>query len=147
MSTAALVRTVVAALPVGDGAVEVIAPGPTRLGRALRARCAKGPPGDALAAAVIAFLGQAADPAGRQAALVRTRDRLGASGTLIVIDHSQPRSPLLRVLGTLALAGWGLPPARARYPVAREVAALGFTIERLHLVTGERVQIVVARPR
>ena len=41
----------------------------------------------------------------------------------------------------------GLPPERARHPVAREVDGHGFTIERLRLEDGERVQILLARRR
>jgi hypothetical protein len=47
--------------------------------------------------------------------------------------------------GALPAPGRGLRPSRARYPAARELAALGFAVERLRLACGERVQLVVAR--
>ena len=49
-----------------------------------------------------------------------------------------------RLAAALALR---LPPARARYPAARELGALGLAVERLWLDGGERVQLVRARRR
>jgi hypothetical protein len=68
-------------------------------------------------------------------------------GALVVVDHNQPRACWRRVVGTALLAARGIPPARARHPVAREVAAHGFAVERLRLAAGERVQLVLARRR
>ena len=73
--------------------------------------------------------------------------RLASGAPVVVVDHNQPRSLALRALGVLALAARGLPPERARHPVAREVNGHGFTIERLRLEDGERVQILLARRR
>jgi hypothetical protein len=52
---------------------------------------------------------------------------------------------LRRLAAHAALAARGLGTARARCPAARELAALGFAIERLRLAAGERVQLVAAR--
>jgi hypothetical protein len=145
VSVAALVRAVVAALPADATRVAVVAPGGNRLAHALTARLGSPPADDALAAAVVVFTGQRGDPATRQPVLARARDRLAAGGTLVVVDHNQPRFVARRALATVLLCARGLRPARARYPVAREVAALGLVIHRLELACGERMQIVVAR--
>ena len=73
------------------------------------------------------------------------RNRLPVGAPIVLLDHSQPRAPWRRAIGALHLAARGLWPSRARYPAARELAALGFTVERLRLACGERAQLVVAR--
>jgi hypothetical protein len=65
----------------------------------------------------------------------------------VLVDHNQPRRLWRRLIGIATLAASGFAPARARYPAARELAVLGFLIERLRLACGERVQIVAARRR
>jgi len=70
-----------------------------------------------------------------------------ASAPVVLLDHGQPRALWRRVVGAAVLALRGLGPARARYPAARELAALGFAVERMCLACGERVQIVLARRR
>ena len=64
---------------------------------------------------------------------------------LLRSDHNQPRVLWRRGLGIVVLAAARFPPSRARYPAARELAALGFAVERLRLACGERVQLVLAR--
>jgi hypothetical protein len=96
-------------------------------------------------AAVVSFVGAPADPTARQTLLGGLRRALPPGGPLVLIDHNQPRRLVARVLGAVALLLRGLSPARARYPAARELAALGFTVERLRLAEGERVQLIGAR--
>jgi len=103
--------------------------------------------GEVPAAAVVAFLGSPPRPAERQALLAALRNRLPAGAPLVLLDHSQPRALWRRAVGILVLAARGLAPSRARYPAARELAAIGFAVERLRLACGERVQMVVARRR
>src|SRR5207253_1017999 len=81
------------------------------------------------------------------AMLAALRNRLPAGAPLVLLDHSQPRALWRRAVGILVLAARGLAPSRARYPAARELAAIGFAVERLRLACGERVQMVVARRR
>jgi hypothetical protein len=97
--------------------------------------------------AVVSFLGQGADPAARRETLAALRARLGPAGRLVVVDHNQPRRWLPRVIALPWLWRHRLAPERARYPTAREIAANGFMVEALRLAAGERVQLVVARPR
>jgi hypothetical protein len=142
VSAARLAARVIEILgPVEGGLLVAASP---RLGEAL-ARLAPVAEGAAPGGAVVSFLGAAARPAERQAVLADLGARLTPGAPLVVVDHNQPRVPWRRpmALATLLLAGLG--PARARYPVARELAAAGFRIERLRLTPGERVQLVLAR--
>jgi len=102
-------------------------------------------PDDGVGAAIASFLGAADGPAARQAVLASLRARLSPGAPLLLIDHNQPRAWWRRAVGVVALAVRGLPAARARYPAARELAALGLPVERLRLACGERVQLVLAR--
>ena len=120
---------------------------PRRLRAHLTSRLVAARDGDVPAAALVAFLGSRAGPAARQALLAAVRDRLPASAPLVLLDHGQPRALWRRALGAAVLALRGLGPARARYPSARELAALGFVVDRLCLASGERVQIILARRR
>ena len=113
---------------------------------ALAARVAVARDG-AVAGAVCVLLGTRVGESARAAAWDALAARLASGAPVVVVDHNQPRTLARRALGMLALAARGLPPERARYPVAREVNAHGFTIERLRLEDGERVQIVLARRR
>jgi hypothetical protein len=88
-----------------------------------------------------------ASTSGAGGRLGRAGGPLASGAPVVVVDHNQPRTLARRALGVLALAARGLPPERARHPVAREVNAHGFTIERLRLEDGERVQLVLARRR
>jgi hypothetical protein len=132
--------------PVG-GAVVVVAPAAAAVRDALSARLAvaRDGDGDGAAAAVVVFLRAPARPHERQQVLGALRRRLGEGAPVVVVDHNQPRTAWRRALATLALLASGLGPARARYPAARELAALGFRVERLALASGERVQLVSAR--
>jgi hypothetical protein len=127
------------------GPVAVAAPQVPRLTAALAARVQLAQATDAPAAAVVAFVGATADPAARQRLLTALGARLPVGGALVLVDHNQPRTWWRRAAALVSLAAAGLGPARARYPAARELAALGFTVERLGLECGERVQLVVAR--
>jgi hypothetical protein len=100
---------------------------------------------DAAGAAIVSFVGAVADPVARRTLLERLRHALPAGAPVVVADHNQPRRVVARVVGCIVLLLRGLPPVRARYPTARELAALGFVVERLRLADGERVQLVVAR--
>ena len=126
------------------GPVAVVAP------RAPTLRAALAPwrdPNDdgAPAAAVVAFLGAPGRPEERQRVLRDLRRRLPAGARLVLVDHNQPRAWWRRILAAPSLVRAGLGPARARYPAARELAALGFQVERLRLAAGERIQLIVAR--
>ena len=145
MSGARLAAHAVRLLGPVAGPVAVAAP--PRLGAHLAARLAAARDGEVPAAAVVAFLGSPPRPAERQALLAALRNRLPAGAPLILLDHSQPRALWRRAVGILVLAARGLAPSRARYPAARELAAIGFAVERLRLACGERVQMVVARRR
>jgi hypothetical protein len=102
---------------------------------------------DRAVAAIVSFLGARDGPAGRQSQLAALRARLAPGAPVLLVDHNQPRAWWRRAIATVALAVRGLPPARARYPAARELAVLGLRVERLRLACGERVQLVVARRR
>ena len=145
MSGARLAAHAVRLLGPVAGPVAIAAP--PRLGAHLGAQLAAAGDGDVPAAAVVAFLGSRPRPAARQALLAALRNRLPPGAPLVLLDHSQPRALWRRTVGALVLAVRGLGPSRARYPAARELAALGFAVERLRLACGERVQLVVARRR
>ncbi len=129
------------------GPVAVVGPPVPRLAAALASRVPLAAEGESAAAAVVTFLGTAASPAERQGLLRALQRRLPAGAPLVLLDHSQPRAWWRRALAVLLLAASGVGPARARYPAARELAALGFAVERLELMCGERVQLVVGRRR
>ncbi len=135
MSAAALAARCRELLGVAGGALDVVGPG--------AAHVAGSPaPGGAV---VVSFLGAHADPVARQSLLEGLRRRLPADTPLVLVDHNQPRGLARRALGAVLLRVRGLGPARARYPAARELAALGFRVEHLRLACGERVQLVAAR--
>jgi hypothetical protein len=116
----------------------------------LAARVAVAPddaPDVPISGAVYVLLGTRIDEPARAAAWDTLGARLASGAPVVVVDHNQPRTLARRALGMLALAARGLPPERARHPVAREVNGHGFAIERLRLEDGERVQIVLARRR
>jgi hypothetical protein len=118
---------------------------PRNLHAALAGRITPTLDGRGANAAVVGFLGKSADPTGRQTLLASLRAQLPIGARVVVVDHNQPRGLARRILGALALMARGLRPARARYPAARELAALGFQVERLRLASGERIQIIAAR--
>jgi hypothetical protein len=96
-------------------------------------------------AAVVSFRGQPGDAVARRACLDELRARLPAGAPLVLVDHNQPRRWPARLVAFAALALQGQRPARARHPAARELAAAGWSVERLRLACGERVQLVLAR--
>ena len=145
MRPARLAAHVLALLGPVAGPVAVVAPRAGRLAAALAAATALESDGARPAAAIVSFLGAPAHPADRQAALRALARRLPAGAPLVLVDHNQPRVLWRRGLGILALAAARCAPSRARYPAARELAALGFAVERLRLACGERVQLVLAR--
>ena len=130
-----------------EGRVAVLGCRPRRLAAALEERVPLAAADEAAAAAVITFLGASAVPAERQALLASLAGQLQAGAPVVLLDHNQPRTWWRRALGVATLALRGLGPARARYPAARELAALGLEVERLRLARGERVQLVAARWR
>ena len=145
MRPARLAARALALLGPVTGPVAVVAPPAGRLAAALAAATAIASDGALPAAGIVSFLGAPAHPADRQAALRALARRLPAGAPLVLVDHNQPRVLWRRGLGIVALAAARLAPSRARYPAARELAALGFTVERLRLACGERVQLVLAR--
>jgi hypothetical protein len=126
-----------------DGSLLLVAP---RTAAALNALFADrgATPADVPSGAVVVWLGDAAVPERRTAVLASLAARLPLGAPLIVVDHNQPRSAIARLANTVRLAFRGLPPARARYRVAREVTQVGFTVERLRLTDAERIQVVRA---
>jgi hypothetical protein len=144
--TRALAARCLALLGPFEGPLAIVGPGATRLRAALPDGVAS-VAAERPAAALVSFLGATAAPAARQALLVELRGRLPPGAPLLVVDHNQPRQWWRRGLGVVALLTHRLPPARARYPAAREMAALGLEVERLRLARGERIQLVAARCR
>jgi hypothetical protein len=128
-----------------EGPVAVTAPPPVV--DALAARVPVAGTDGVVAGAVSVLLGTRVDPTARAATWEALAARLAAGAPLVVVDHNQPRSLWRRVAGVVALGARGLGPGRARHPVAREIRDHGFTIERLQLGDGERVQLVLARRR
>ena len=145
MRPARLAARALALLGPVTGPVAVVAPRAGRLAAALAAQTACASDSAPPAAGIVSFLGAPAHPADRQAALRLLARRLPAGAPLVLVDHNQPRVLWRRGLGILALAVARCAPSRARYPAARELAALGFAVERLRLACGERVQLVLAR--
>lgn len=130
--------------PLG-GPLAVVGPRAARVAAALPPQTHLAAEGERAGAAIATFLGAGDGPATRQAVLSGLRSRLPPGAPLVLLDHNQPRAWWRRAVGVILLALRGLPPARARYPAARELAALGLAVERLRLAHGERVQLVVAR--
>lgn len=145
MTPARLAAQALALVPPDARPIAVVSPGLPALCAALAASAAVAGDGDAPRAAVVAFLGAPARPAERQSVLRALERWLPTGAPLVVVDHNQPRTWWRRAIGVLRLACRGLGAGRARYPAAREVAALGFHVERLCLTAGEGIQLVVAR--
>jgi hypothetical protein len=143
--TRALAARCLALLGRPDGPIAVVGPHAARVAAALPRETSVAAPDAGVGAAIATFLGAADGPAARQAVLATLRARLSPGAPLVLIDHNQPRTWWRRAAGVVALAVRGLPAARARYPAARELAALGLPVERLRLACGERVQLVLAR--
>jgi len=98
---------------------------------------------------VVWMVGRRAPSEERGRVLAELASRFAPKGRLIVVDHNRPRR-LPAALAALAGPPWvpGWSPAgrwhRLAHPTAREVQAAGFRVDRLRLVAGERVQVVVA---
>jgi hypothetical protein len=147
VSAARLAAQCLALLGPVNGPVAVLGPRATRLRAALARELPAARDGDVPRGAVMVFLGAAVDPASRQSELRGLEHRLPVGAPLLLVDHNQPRALWRRVPAWVRLALGGIGPARARYPAARELATLGFAVERLRLARGERVQLVLARRR
>jgi hypothetical protein len=139
VTTAGLAARCLAELgPVG-GAIEIEGTG--RVARALaRSVETAGPP----RAAVCVFVGDAASIDERRERLRRLGERLPAGAPLLAVDHNQPRAWWRRCIGHAVLAARGFAPSRGRRSVALDIHDVGFRVERLRLVAGERIQLVVA---
>jgi len=127
------------------GPVTVVSPGAPALEAALAARLPERTRDGLPAAAIVVFVGVPARPDERQRTLRDLQRRLPAGAPILLVDHNQPRAWWRRALATPSVARPGLGLARARYPAARELAALGFRVERLRLGPGERTQLILAR--
>ena len=145
MNAARLAARAIELLGPHEGPIEFEAPRASRLAAALTVGRRIATPEETPVAAVVVFLGVPAKPSERQAILDRVRQRLPAGAPIVLVDHNQPRAPWRRAMALAPLLARGLAPARARYPAARELAAQGFTIDRLRLACGERIQLVAAR--
>lgn len=144
--TRALAARCLALLGPFDGPLAILGPRAARVTTALPADVPVAVTADETpGAALVTFLGANDGPAARQALLAGLRRRLEPGAPLLVVDHNQPRSWWRRAVGVIGLVARGLPPSRARYPTARELAVLGLEVERLRLGCGERVQLVAAR--
>ena len=143
MTAARLAARCVELLGGVEGPVDLGAAGALAAALAARVRVARD--GDVAAAAVCDF--RDVLERSRLAGLAAVAARLPAGAPLVVVDHNHPRDWWRRGVGAALLVARGLPPARARHPVAREAAEHGFAIERLRLAAGERVQLVLARRR
>jgi hypothetical protein len=147
VSPARLAARCLALLGPVDGPVAVHAPGRKRLRAALATRATPPRDGAPPAGAIVAFLGVAGRAAEREPLLRRLLASLPHDAPLVLVDYNQPRTGCRRLLAWLPLYAEGFGPGRARYPAARELAALGFRVERLRLASGERIQLVLARGR
>jgi hypothetical protein len=115
----------------------------------VRAALSALPFGDAsIAALMVSFLGSD----GRaHAVLLAELARVSApDAVLVAVDHNRPRRRAAALVAVVAPPRpFGRTPAarwrRLAHPTAREMWVAGFTIERLRLVAGERVQVVFAR--
>jgi hypothetical protein len=98
---------------------------------------------------ILSAVGHPAADEERRRVLREVAEGLAGEGGVVVVDHNRPRrlvDALAAVAGAPSVPGWS-PAARWRrlaYPTARAVQGAGFRVERLRLVAGERVQIVVA---
>jgi len=126
-----------------DGPIAVV--GPEALAHAVAACTPVTSDGGPTAGAVVSFVHAPADGVARRRSLVTLRERLAAGAPLALVDWNQPRTWGRRVVAVAYLAARGFGPARGRYPAARELAEIGFRIERLRLAAGERLQLVLAR--
>lgn len=98
---------------------------------------------------VLSAVGRTLPPEDRASALRNLVGALPPGSVVVVVDHNRPRRRGA-ALGAIGRSPWvpGWSPAarwrRLAYPTARELQDAGFRVERLRLVAGERVQIVVS---
>ncbi len=98
---------------------------------------------------VLCVVGHAPSPEERGRVLAALAARTPEGARLAVVDHNRPRrllGALRAVLGPPHVLGRS-PAARWRRladPTARVTQATGFRVDRLRLIAGERVQVVVA---
>jgi hypothetical protein len=144
VSPAGLAARAIELLGCPDGPVAICCPNAPSLAAALGARVRQVGDDEPAAGGVVVFLGLDGGPMRRQPLLHALARRLAPGAPVVLVDHNEPRTWWRRVLARLALAGRGRRPRRGRYPAARELAALGFTVRALRLAAGERVQLVVA---
>ena len=145
MSAARLAARCLELLGPVAGPIAVVGPADSRLAAAVRKGVRAARDGERPAGAVVVFLGAPARPAERQSALRTLARALAPGAALLLVDHNQPRAWWRRGVSLPRLFVARLEAARARYPAARELAAIGFTVECLRLACGERVQLVLAR--
>ncbi len=102
------------------------------------------------AAVAVSLVGRATDVEERHGVFTGIAAALAPGAALVVVDHNRPRTvpaAAWAVVASPRVPGW-TPARRWRrlaQPTAREVQAAGFRVERLRLVAGERVQVIVAR--
>ncbi len=105
-------------------------------------------PATPLGPLVLSAVGGAMSPEARARALRELAAALPPGTVVVVVDHNRPRR-LAAAVGALVRPPWvpGWSPAarwrRLAHPTARELRDAGFRIDRLRLVAGERVQVVV----
>lgn len=98
---------------------------------------------------VLCVVGHAPAPQERARILAGLAARLSVGTRLAVVDHNRPRrlpQALLALLGSPRVPGRS-PAARWRRLAdltARAAQSAGFRVDRLRLVAGERVQVVLA---
>ncbi len=98
---------------------------------------------------VVSMIGHQAPPSRRSAVMRDLARGIDPGGVAVVVDHNRPRR-LAAALGALVAPPWvpGVTPdarwRRLAQPTARDLQAAGFRVDRLRLVAGERVQIVIA---
>lgn len=107
------------------------------------------PRGGVVGATAVSLVGFDPTPEERGGVFAALAAALPPASVLIVIDHNRPRrmsAALAALVSEPALPGaspvrrW----QRLARPTAREVQVAGFRVEKLRLVAGERVQVVVA---
>jgi hypothetical protein len=106
-------------------------------------------PDDGLRWVIVSAVGHPAPAEERHAVLRDVVLGLAGNGGVVVVDHNRPRrlfAALAAVVGTPRVPGWspGRRWRRLAHPTARAVQGAGLRVDRLRLVAGERVQIVVA---
>ena len=98
----------------------------------------------------VSLVGRDPDAEERRRRFTALAAALAPGGVLVALDHNRPRrlpAALWAVIAAPFVPGWS-PVRRWRRLArltAREVQGAGLRVERLRLVAGERVQVIVAR--